>query len=134
MTIRLAGTADLDWLAAHDRHIGRDELAYSIGRGRVLLVEEGGGRIGWLRYHLFWDNTPFLNLLYLLEPWRGMGYGSRMMAEWEGQLRKQGYETALLSTPSDECSQHFYGKLGYRVIGGFLLGQDPYELMMAKQL
>ena len=35
--------------------------------------------VGWLRYNLFWDNTPFMNMLYLLDNERGKRNGSRLV-------------------------------------------------------
>ena len=35
--------------------------------------------IGWLRFNLFWDNIPFLNMLYFLEEYRRKGYGKQLL-------------------------------------------------------
>ncbi len=66
MNIRTALPRDIDLLCLHDRHISRRELGDLINRKRVYIAEEQGEFLGWLRYSLFWDNTPFLNMLYLL--------------------------------------------------------------------
>ena len=49
-------------------------------------------------------------------------------------MRKKGYSKVLTSTPSNETSQHFYSKLGYKTIGGFLLNNEPFEIIMLKNL
>ena len=49
-------------------------------------------------------------------------------------MRRLGYSTVLTSTQSDEFAQHFYVKLGYRAIGGFSIGSDPYELIFMKEV
>lgn len=134
MLIRTATPGDLDALTPHDRHIASRELALSLKLGRVYLAEDQGQLAGWLRWGLFWDNTPFMNLLYILDGYRGQGFGAALTRHWEAQMRQAGYQTALTSTQSDEYAQHFYQKLGYAPIGGFLLGDDPYELILAKQL
>ena len=134
MTIRTAVMADLPVLACHDRHISRDELENLIRLGRVTIAEDDGEFAGWLRWNLFWDNTPFLNLLYLLEPYRGKGYGKALMDHWEKQMQHQGFDRVMTSTASDEYAQHFYQKLGYSAIGGFTPPGDSYEIIFDKSI
>lgn len=134
MEIRAAKLQDLEILANHDKHIAKPELETSIRLGRVYIAEEQNEFIGWLRYNLFWDSVPFLNMLYLLEDYRGKGLGRRLAEYWEARMRESGYDTVLTSTQSNEFAQHFYQKLGYAVIGGFLPENDPYELILSKKL
>ena len=131
---RPALLTDLDWLMAHDRHIARDVLTESIRQNRVLIMEQGGGRVGWLRWNLFWDNTPFMNLLYLLDGHRGQGCGRALVAHWEADMASLGYTRVMTSTQSDEAAQHFYRKLGYRDAGALLLPGEPAELLFLKEL
>ena len=41
--IRLAGESDLDFLMAHDRHIGAQELARIVRLGRVYIATDADG-------------------------------------------------------------------------------------------
>ena len=48
--IRLAGESDLDFLMAHDQHIGAQELARIVRLGRVYIATDADGApSGWLR-------------------------------------------------------------------------------------
>ena len=132
--IRPATAADLSFLAEHDRHVTPAEMDNCIRLGRILLMEGNGERIGWLRWNLFWDNTPFMNLLYLLEGYRMQGYGRALVRHWEESLREKGYAAAMTSTQANEAAQHFYRHLGYVDIGGFLQPGEPYELILHKAL
>lgn len=134
MELRIAERDDLETLCQYDRHIAKDELKYSILRGRVLIAEQEGVFMGWLRYNLFWDNTPFMNMLFLLEEHRGKGYGKQIVTYWERRMRQLGYSCVMTSTASDEYAQHFYVKSGYRTVGGFLYQADPYEIILMKDL
>lgn len=134
MEIKSAKMDDLDFLAARDGHIRRDELSEMIGRGRVLLAREAGETAGYLRWNLFWDNTPFLNMLYVFEPHRGQGCGRRLVAAWEAQMRAAGYGLLMTSTLSDETAQHFYRKLGYKDAGCLLLPGEALEIFFVKRL
>jgi GNAT superfamily N-acetyltransferase len=134
MTIRPAIPSDLAVLVQHDHHISPEELENLIRLGRICVAEEDGTFLGWLRWNLFWDNTPFMNLLFLLEDCRGKGHGKAMVTHWEQEMKRLGYQTVMTSTASDEYAQHFYRHLGYEAIGEFTLPGDPYELIFAKNL
>ena len=133
-SIRFAACADEQWLAQHDHHVEGAVLRTAIERGHILMALRDGRAAGWLRYNLFWDNTPFLNMLYLLENDRGQGGGTALMKEWEEDMRALQYDRLLVSTQANETSQHFYRKLGFEDVGGFLLPGDSYELILCKEL
>lgn len=134
MNIRIAALSDLDCIDSYDEHISRTELTTSIRLGRVYVAEEDGQLIGWMRYNLFWDNTPFLNMICFLDDYQRRGYGRQMLSFWEMNMKAEGFESVMTSTVSEEYSQHFYTKLGYRTIGGFLQDKEPYEIIMMKSL
>lgn len=135
MEIRLAELTDLSWLTAHDRHIALGECERSVRLGRVLVLEaEDGGLVGWLRWNLFWDNTPFMNMLYLLEDSRRQGHGAAMVAHWEGMMAEAGFWRVLTSTQADEQGQCFYRRLGYRDAGALFLPGEAAELILMKDL
>lgn len=134
MDIRTANLDDLLTLKQHDRHISPQELEHSVRLGRVYVAEEQGAFAGWLRYSLFWDNTPFMNLLYILDGHRGKGLGRALVEYWEIQMKRAAYGTLMTSTQSNEYAQHFYGRLGYAAVGGFLPPGEPYELILVKRL
>ena len=132
--IRFAKTEDIDILIDKDKHIDRQEMLNLINLNRVYIMEEDGKFIGWLRYNLFWDNTPFMNMINLNDEDRGKGFGRRFVEFWEDEMRKLGYKTVLTSTASDEFAQHFYIKLGYSSIGGFLPIGKPFEIILSKKI
>ena len=133
--IRLAGESDLGFLAAHDRHIDAQELARVVRLGRVYIATDADGApVGWLRWGLFWDNTPFMNLLFVLPQARGHGIAQALVTRWERDMRVQGYAVAMTSTALDEDAQGLYRHLGYRAAGGFLPEGEPYELIFVKRL
>lgn len=134
MNIRLATEDDISILCLNDKHIVMTELQNLIRLNRIYIAEDNGEFMGWLRYNLFWDNIPFMNMLYILEKYRGKGVGRKLTGYWENQMKLFGYETVMTSTASDEYSQHFYMKLGYRAVGGFLPKGDPYEVIFAKEV
>ncbi len=134
MNIRSAAEKDMEKLSLHDKHIVKSELEIAIQLNRIFIAEEDGVFIGWLRYNLFWDNTPFMNMLYLIEGSRNKGYGKQLVEYWEKEVKSLGYDIVMTSAQSDEYSQHFYVKSGYQAIGGFILEPEPYEIIFSKKL
>ena len=133
--IRLAALGDLHDLVEKDR-LPEDELSAILGRGRVLVAEDGSreGFIGWLRWGLFWDEVPFMNRLHVAERRRGEGVGGLLVNEWERACVQDGHTTVMTSTLSAESAQHFYRKLGYIDAGCLLLPAESAELFFIKQI
>ena len=140
MVMRIAAQDDMEVLAGYEKHIRKEELASSVRLGRVIVAEEGkkegeGERekiIGWLRWNLFWDNTPFMNMLFLLDGYRNRGYGKEMVSDWERRMRDEGHRMVMTSTLASETAQHFYRKLGYVDSGALLLPNEALEIIFIK--
>ncbi|MCL2593041.1 MAG: GNAT family N-acetyltransferase [Defluviitaleaceae bacterium] len=130
--IRFADNNDYLWLCEHDKYISKKILKNKIDNKEVYVVEINGKITGWLRYNLFWDNIPFMNMIYLLEEFQQMGIGKKLARHWEEEMKQKGYTNILTSTQSNEEAQHFYRKLGYKEIGGFKYFDNPYEIIFQK--
>lgn len=136
--IRHAEAADKSFWLALDRHLPESEFRLKVRDRRGYVVFDDEKPVGVLRYNLFWDNTPFLTMIYIEEAYRGKGFGKLAMLHWEAELRRLGYKMALLSTQADESAQHFYRKLGYQDTGCLVMNippfEQPLEMFMAKAL
>lgn len=132
MTIKIASAQDLHFLKAHDRHLSREELEYSVARKRVYIAEQNGVPVGWLRWNLFWDNIPFMNMLYIVDSYRKQGIGRALVTFWEQEMQEQEYNFVMTSSQSDEQGQHFYRKLGYTDSGSLLFRNEPLEIIFVK--
>ena len=134
MRITFAGSEDVDYLVEMDVHVRTDVLKRKIERQEVIVVWHDDRRAGWLRYGYFWDELPFMNMLYIHDELRGQGIGTRLVTFWEGEMRESGYERVMTSTLSDENAQYFYRKLGYEDRGCLLLPGEPLEILFMKTL
>lgn len=132
--IRYANEKDFETVRKYDSHISEKELKNAIAFKRVLVMYHDDRFAGWLRFNLFWDEIPFMNMLYLLEEYRGQGYGGRLVDFWEKEMADSGYETVLTSTLSNEQAQFFYRKNGYRDCGSLLLPEESLEIILRKNL
>ena len=118
-----------------DKHLSQKEFNNKVSSksGYVLLADDMS--VGLLRYSLFWDSIPFCNMLYIDARYQRKGYGKKLMAHWEEEMKAQGYERLLTSTQADEEAQHFYRKLGYQDCGGLVMDvPGPMELILMKAI
>jgi GNAT superfamily N-acetyltransferase len=136
--IRYVTEADKSFWFSLDRYLSESEFELKIRDKRGYVICDNNKPIGLMRYNLFWDNTPFLTLIYFTESYRGKGFGKQAMLYWENEMKGLGYTLVMTSTQVDEDSQHFYRKLGYVDKGGLFLDNTPYaqpqELFMVKIL
>lgn len=132
--IRYANTDDMEFIKKYDTHISKTELKNLIILNRVIVMIEQDRFIGFLRYNLFWDNTPFLNMIYFVEEERGKGNGTKIISFWEKEMKAKGYKYVLTSTQSNELGQFFYRKSGYKDVGSLILPKQPLEIMFYKDL
>jgi ribosomal protein S18 acetylase RimI-like enzyme len=134
MVIRYAENNDYTWLKNHDKHINDAILKTKIDLKEIYIAQENNETIGWLRYNLFWDEIPFINMLYVLENYREKGFGGELVEHWENEMKRKGHANVLTSTLSNERAQDFYRKIGYTEIGGFKYFDEPYEIIFHKTL
>lgn len=135
MHIVAAASTDYHFIETRDHHLRKELIQRKIDAQEIYIMRnKAGENIGWLRYGYFWDNIPFMNMLWLDEPYRGKGFGAEVVAFWEAQMKQQGFKLVMTSTLSNEQAQHFYRKLGYKDAGGLLLENEPLEILLTKVL
>jgi len=89
----------------------------------VLSVRDDKGRLlGGLILQSYWKES-YIELLWLSERARRLGYGRRLMQEAERRARRRGSLLIHLNTYSFQAPG-FYEKLGYRRFGG-MSGSPP---------
>lgn len=132
--IRLATVGDIPPLLTYDRHVSARDMARIIPLGHVLMAFDEERFVGLLRYGMFWDSVPFMNLLWVTEGYRGQGYGKMLVTDWETRMRADGRTRVMTSTQADETAQHFYRKLAYRDAGVLLWPEQASELLFVKTL
>lgn len=132
--IRHVQSGDKTFWYTLDRHLPEEQFCKKVSDRQGYVILADNRPVGILRYNLFWDNTPFCNLLYITPEHQGQGYGKKLTEYWEREMRSLGYNWLLVSTRSDESSQHFYRSLGYADCGTLLAPDQPAELFLSKYL
>lgn len=135
LEITYATESDYEYIRDRDHHILESLISPKIKQNEIYILRNPDeGRIGWLRYGYFWDNTPFMNMIWIEEQHRGNGIGKQSVLFWESEMKQKGFGLVMTSTLSNEDAQHFYRKLGYRDAGGLLLYDEPLEIFLTKTL
>lgn len=138
LDIRYVHNDDKEFWIKLDKHLPEAEFTNKVRDKRGYILSYDNKPIGLLRYNLFWDNTPFCTLLFIVREYQNKGYGKRLMEYWENDMKSQGYGMVLVSTQVDEGAQHFYRKLGYKDCGGLVIDipryAQPMEMFMVKSI
>lgn len=135
ITIRLAQYDDREFWYTLDRHLPISEYDRKVESETAYVLMCDNEPVGLLRWNLFWDEIPFMNMLYIASGHRRKGFGKMLVDYFEKDVKARGFRRVLTSTQADEDAQHFYRKLGYRDAGGFVLeAGDPMEIMLTKLL
>ncbi|GFZ34591.1 N-acetyltransferase [Clostridium zeae] len=135
INIQYADSSEIQYIIDNDKHVSKELIEIKIKSNEILLVKDSENKIlGWLRFNYFWDNTPFMNMLYFDEAYRGKGFGKALVKFWEVEMKAKGYELVMTSTQSNELAQHFYRKLGYKDAGSLLLENEPLEIIFTKSI
>ena len=136
--IRYIHQDDKEFWFGLDKHLSEQEFNNKVRDNRGYILLDDNKPVGLLRYNLFWDNTPFCNLIYINNECQGKGFGKLLIEYWENDMKSQGYGMLLTSTQVDESAQHFYRKLGYKDCGGFVIDikgyEQPMELFLVKSI
>ncbi|CAH1201602.1 hypothetical protein PAECIP111893_01669 [Paenibacillus plantiphilus] len=135
MNISFANDSDFEYIRGRDHHISESLILVKIKENEIyILRNRDGSNIGWMRYGYFWDNIPFMNMIWVDEQFRGTGVGNKVVLFWEEQMKQKGFKMVMTSTQADEGAQHFYRKLGYQDAGCLLLDTQPLEILLTKKL
>ncbi|WP_310828868.1 GNAT family N-acetyltransferase [Paenibacillus pedocola] len=135
MKIVFATDSDYEYIRNRDSHISESLILSKIkGNEIYILRNQDESNIGWMRFGYFWDNTPFMNMIWVDEQYRDKGAGKQVVLFWEEQMKQKGFNLIMTSTQADEGAQHFYRKLGYKDAGCLILDTQPLEILLTKNL
>ena len=117
---------DLQWLAAHDGHLGEAALRRKIRDGEVVVaVRAQGELVGLLRLDHLWSVLPHIAQVRVLEPHRRQGVGRALVAFVEAETRRNGGRKLLSSTRPDYTGpQEWHRRIGFTECGS-LAGFGP---------
>ncbi|RCW51941.1 GNAT family N-acetyltransferase [Paenibacillus prosopidis] len=135
MNIEFAAESDYEYIVESDHHILESLIMTKIKQNEIYIIRNHQHmNIGWMRYGYFWDNTPFMNMIWVDEQYRGDGVGRQVVLFWENHMKQRGCKMVMTSTLANEAAQHFYRGLGYKDAGCLLLENEPLEIILIKSI
>ena len=96
--------------------------------GRAMAAREGSEIAGWLQWDLLWDNTPFLNLLSVVEGPRGRNGAARLLRKTDERGRASTFPL------SSEGAQRLHRRRGYTGAGALLLPGEALKIFFVKAI
>ncbi len=130
MKIKYVEYKDKEFVMSIDKHVNDIQFQNRVYTKSGYVMWEDDCPVGLMFHCILWDNLPFLNFISVKEEYRGNGFASNAMKEWEEDMKNQGYKMVLISTQVDESAQCFYRKMGYIDCGGLLFNDTPFEQAM----
>jgi GNAT superfamily N-acetyltransferase len=135
MTLKLATQLDYDDISIYDHHIDKQHLKKAIDQNYVFAIMKENKVIGVLRYNLWYQTIPCVELIYIDFSYHHQGIGKKAMTEFEQLMKTQGFHEVMTTTQADEFAYLFYEKLNYKKIGSFLPPrQEALEWIYLKHL
>ena len=83
--------------------------------GAFILRGDDNEFLGGIVWHWLNDREVFVDYMFVSDKLRGQGWGRKLFAEFEKQVKAEGAEVAGVSTNSFQAPE-FYLKIGYKII------------------
>lgn len=116
LTTKPAFAEDLDFILAHYNILSREELLKIILRGKLILGELDGKRVGFVGEHL----EGSLGILYILPEYRKRGFGAYLEKYQMNEMLKEGYIPFGQVEEGNRKSLNLQKKLGFTECSEFV--------------
>lgn len=133
MKIRYAQPKDFVFLKKNDQAANPMELVNLVNLERVLIAEKGNQILGWLRWNLFGDNTPFMSFIHVAKEAREKGIDSALINHWESLMKEKKFSSVLVSVEENKIKENFYQQLGYSNAGFLLLPNQENKAIIYRK-
>lgn len=125
--IRLANVDDLKFIKQYDYEVY--DIEADVKNNLVYIIVEKEF-IGFLRYSLFWNRIPFINMFYIRDIYRNKGYGKELLNFFIKEMQNKKFENIMTSCLSEENGKMFFLKNAFKITGGFNSFKEGYELIL----
>src|SRR5687767_3113127 len=115
MPARLATAQDLNWYIGYDGDLGEEMTKLFIKRGQIILFEEEGRPVGFLRLEFFMHKYPIVGEIQIYKDHRSKDLGAQMLLLAEDQLRAKGHKRLLCTSLADkQALRLWYESMGFK--------------------
>lgn len=137
MDIRYGQDSDFVWLQEYDKHVNSEWINRCLHHSEYIIAVDAQDRKGFLRFSMFWGNIPYMDLIWVLEPYRQRGIGNNLFHFWEKEMKQLGAKILMTSSMMDEPEpQMWHKRNGFRKCGQLTFGQQQptAEVFFVKDL
>ena len=118
VVVRFAGPPDLEWCVVHDNHATESVIRHKIVNDEIIVAEQDGQLIGYIRLEYLWSNIPYIGMVFVLEDYRSEGVGRSLIGFLTDYLSGRGHDFLLSSSQVDEPEpQAWHRAVGFRECG-----------------
>src|SRR5262245_35664334 len=117
VSVRFATLADLEFVQ-QDHYISPEIIRRKIAWQEVIVAEQRGCLVGYLRLEYLWSSIPYIALIRVLPDFRRQGIGQALLSFLEAYLRSQGHTALYSSSQADEPEpQAWHRRVGFKECG-----------------
>jgi ribosomal protein S18 acetylase RimI-like enzyme len=125
----------IDWLIAHDQHVGQRWVMRCASLGEYLVADLDDKPVGFLRFSWFWSLIPYMDMINVIPDHRNRGIGTALFTRWEEVMRESGATLLMTSSESDESEpQAWHRRNGFHEAGSISHLQPVAEVFFVKHL
>jgi len=101
-----------------DPHFDPEFLRWKLGRREVVLAENDGELLGYMRLEYIWSTVPYIGLILVKEGRRAQGIGKKLLAFASEDLKKRGHRYLYSSSQVNEAEpQSWHRHVGFEEAG-----------------
>ena len=117
IVVRTARVGDLDFVSQDD-YLPDFVIKRKVGDGDVVLALWDGEPVGYLRLEWLWSKLPYIELIWVLEPYRRAGVGRALLTHVEVEIISRGHVALYSSSQADEPEpQAWHRRMGFEECG-----------------
>ncbi len=117
IVVRTATEGDLNFVS-QDGHLPDSFVKRKVSDADVFLALRDGEPIGYLRLEWLWSKLPYVEMIWVLEPYRRAGVGRALLAHVEAEVASRGHVALYSSSQADEPEpQAWHRRMGFEECG-----------------
>ena len=126
--ITVAAESDIQDIHSVDNEFLSKRLAECIKEHRIFVLRSKGKVVGVMRYNLFLESIPCLDMLTLDSAYIEKGYIQKMLDYWEFRMRELGYGYVMTTMFTDRVENYSPETFAYQKMGAFSLPLMDYNV------
>ena len=108
---------DLD-VVSQDGHLLDSVVKRKVSDADVFLALRDGEPVGYLRLEWLWSKLPYIEMIWVLGPYRRAGVGRALLAHVEAEVASRGHIALYSSSQADESEpQAWHRRMGFEDCG-----------------